>query len=240
MTPEERSRQIDADRSTLKSSPGLILERHLRGVEMVQYACVENLEELERAVGAFHGPAGLELMDVDNRGHLDRFLLLVTRRLCNHLGTAAASVEYYRRSFGALPPTFAACAHRLTDEVDAFVATAHHQLIVKLRDHAAHHWLHVTTGQLRLMAAIETTIMLDLKPVRRAGANRRRRNKGRPALDPLKGLPDELELLPLVKQCRQEMTALAARLAAILTTEYRPYEVIMATTRARLRELLGL
>jgi len=253
MTPEDRLRQFQAEFGTFQKTPGYILERTIRSVEVVRYTCAENAVELEGSLLAFQEPAMFPLMDQDNRQQLEQFLLLVTRRLYNHLATATSSVEHLRQAFQGMPPALEGCSLKLATELEAFATDKHFLAMMKLRDHSTHHWLHLTTARMTFTAAAEaaggtpegwtpqTSILLPLEPVRRAGANRRMRKKGRPAPpDPLQHLPNQIELLPFVKESQNQLHGLALRLTAILTAEYQQHETVTAATRVRLKELWGI
>jgi len=86
----------------------------------------------------------------------------------------------------------------------------------------------------------QTSILLPLGPVTRAGANRRIKKRGRPVpSDLLQHLPGEVELLLFVEESQNEMQGLAARLNAVLSEEYGRYEAIATATRARLKDVWG-
>jgi hypothetical protein len=251
MTPEDRLRQFKAELASFQKTPGYVLERCIHSVEIVRHTCAENTVELKSALLAFQQPAMFPLMDPDNRSKLEQFLLLVTRRLYNHLATAASSVEHLRRTFQGMGSALMLCSQRLASELDIFASSKHFLMTQKLRDHSTHHWLHLTMAQMTFRASADiadasegwtpqTSILLPLGPVTRAGANRRIKKRGRPVpSDLLQHLPGEVELLLFVEESQNEMQGLAARLNAVLSEEYGRYEAIATATRARLKDVWG-
>lgn len=247
MNPNEYAK-FKTEIAAFERTAGFDLEQKVHGVEVIRFTVAENAVELEGALLAFQQPAMLPLMFQGNKEKLEQFLLLVTRRTYNAFATFASSTEHLRRLFGTMPQAVDRCRHRLNRELDIFCAAERYLIVQRLRDHSTHHELHVTVAQLTLGRdqsggdphegwKPETSILLALGPVRAGTAGRRTRKK-KQAPDPLKGLPDQLPLLPFVNACQRDWQNLSATLRQILLDEYKHYEADVEKTRTRLERFL--
>ena len=192
----------------------------------------------------------LPLMSEEHRDRFELFMLLVTRRLYNHLATAASSVDHLDHLLHRMPSSVHECRDRALAVLHTFRASEHYHLVERLRDHSIHEQLHATIGEMTIRQdptvaephegwQPTTRILLDLVPLRRSTGGRRRRRKLHETVDPIIALPDRIDLLQFVKTCQAESERLATELKVVLVQEYRQHESDVDKTRARLRVILS-